>query len=514
MQVNRVLDSKTFTRLNDYVDIGGFDGLRAAKQVEPSIVVETISDSGLRGRGGAGFPTGTKWQTVIDQRVGRNESLTVVVNGAEGEPGSFKDRAILAANPYRVLEGALIAAHAVGADQVVVAVKDSFTSTTDALLHAISEIEAAGYATGVRISLVRGPQQYLFGEESALLEVLEGRPPFPRVTPPYRHGAESSPADDAGIDWVMENPVLINNVETMANVAGIIAKGPAWFREFGTIESPGTVVCTVTGRTSTHGVGEFAMGTPLAEVIETLGGGPMEDRRIIGAISGVANAVVPASKFTTPLTYEDMRAAGTGLGAAGFIVFDDQTDLVATAASAARFLAVESCGQCEPCKADGLAVAVTLSGALDGNGDRDGADVLEDGIVGGGGEPLDGDARSTIDDHLRTITDGARCSLAQQHQTVVTSLLDFAADHEPVTDRVPAPQPVTDGVPAESGVVVEFLPIASIDNGQALLDTDEARRNPDWSIDQPDSGAWPAARLSTMADAESARTGAQSAVRP
>jgi len=466
MQVTRVLDTVPFTRLDDYNDNGGFAGLRAAKQVEPAIIVETISDSGLRGRGGAGFPTGTKWQTVIDQRVGPDQAITVVVNAAEGEPGSYKDRAILAANPYRVIEGALIAAHAVGADQIVIAVKESFTSTIDTLVRAISEIEAAGLDDGVRIRLAHGPKQYLFGEESAMLEVLEGRPPFPRVTPPYRHGAESSPADSEGVDWVMENPVLINNVETMANVAGIVANGPAWFREVGTIESPGTVVCTVTGRTSTHGVGEFAMGTPLAEVIETLGEGPMDERRIIGAISGVANAVVPATKFTTPLTHEDMRAAGTGLGAAGFIVLDDQTDLVATAASAARFLAVESCGQCEPCKSDGLAVAVTLGGVT---------------------APLEADARSTVDGHLRTIADGARCSLAQQHQTVVTSLLDFAADHEPVAD----------------GVTVEFLPIASLDGGQAVLDTEEARRNPDWSLDQPDSGAWPAARLSTMANSES-----------
>ena len=284
----------------------------------------------------------------------------------------------------------------------------------------------------------------------------------------------------------MENPVLVNNVETMANVAGIIANGAAWFREFGTIESPGTIVCTVTGRTSTHGVGEFAMGTPLAEVIETLGGGPMEERRIIGAISGVANAVVPASKFTTPLTHEDMRAAGTGLGAAGFIVLDDETDLVATAASAARFLAVESCGQCEPCKSDGLAVAVAL-------GSRSVTPAVAI-------RCRSTDVRSTVDDHLRTITDGARCSLAQQHQTVVTSLLDFAADHQPVND----------------GVTVEFLPIVSLDEGQALLDTDAARRNPDWSLDQPDSGAWPAAppvddgRPPTVGSA----TGAQSAVRP
>jgi len=488
MQVTRVLDTVPFTRLRDYVDNGGFDGLRAARQVEPGVVVETISDSGLRGRGGAGFPTGTKWQTVIDQRVGRNEAITVVVNGAEGEPGSYKDRAILAANPYRVIEGALIAAHAIGADQVVIAVKESFTSTIDGVVRAISEIEAADLADGVRIGVLRGPQQYLFGEESALLEVLEGRPPFPRVTPPYRHGAESSPADDPGVDWVMENPVLINNVETMANIPGIVAHGPAWFREFGTIESPGTIVCTVSGRTSTHGVGEFAMATPLAEVIETLGGGPMEERRIIGAISGVANPVISASKFITPLTYEDMLATGAGLGAAGFIVLDDETDLLATAASAARFLAVESCGQCEPCKSDGLAVAVTLGGI---SLDDDGTESLDR------PETIDEDARSMIDDHLSTITDGARCSLAQQHQTVVTSLLDFAADHQPVGD----------------GVTVEFLPIASLDEGQALLDTDEARRNPDWSLDEPDSGAWPAARLSTMASAESARP-TQSASRP
>ena len=464
MQVTRVLDPAPVDHLDAYLDDGGFDGLRAARQVEPSVVVETVRDSGLRGRGGAGFPTGAKWQTVIDQEI--SAGITVVVNGAEGEPGSYKDRAILETNPYRVIEGALIAAYAVGADQVVVAVKESFVPTIEVVGRAISEIEAAGLHGDVTIRLTQGPKQYLFGEESAMLEVLEGRPPFPRVTPPYRHGVESSPSVADGTDWVMENPVLINNVETMANVAGIVANGPAWFREYGTIESPGTIVCTVTGRTSTHGVGEFAMGTSIADVIKTLGGGPMEERRIIGAISGVANPILPATEFTTPLTYEDMRAAGAGLGAAGFIVLDDDTDLVATAASASRFLAIESCGQCEPCKSDGLAVAVALGGASD---------------------PIDPDVRTAVDEHLATIADGARCSLALQHQVVVASLLDFAADHPPVAD----------------GVIVEFLPIASLRGGQALLDTDEGRRNPDWSLDQPDSGAWPAARLSTMANSES-----------
>ena len=156
--------------------------------------------------------------------------------------------------------------------------------------------------------------------------------------------------------------MLANNVETLANVPGIVMQGAAWFRSLGTDESPGTIVCTVSGDTARDGVGEVALGTPIREIIDEIGGGARPGQRLVAALSGVANAFLPESMFDTPATYEALAAAGSGLGAAGFLVFDDSTDLVAVAHGVAQFLAVESCGQCEPCKRDGLAIAVELDG--------------------------------------------------------------------------------------------------------------------------------------------------------
>ena len=154
--------------------------------------------------------------------------------------------------------------------------------------------------------------------------------------------------------------MLANNVETLANVPGIVSQGADWFRTLGTSDSPGTVVCTVSGDTRRAGVAEFPMGTTIAEIVDEIGGGALDDRRIVAAISGVANAILPVELFDTPACYDALRSVGSGLGAAGFIVFDDRADLIAVAEGVSRFLAVESCGQCEPCKRDGLAVATAL----------------------------------------------------------------------------------------------------------------------------------------------------------
>jgi NADH:ubiquinone oxidoreductase subunit F (NADH-binding) len=200
-------------------------------------------------------------------------------------------------------------------------------------------------------------------------------------------------------------PTLVNNLETIANVPGILAEGADWFRQLGTPESPGTIVCTVSGATVRSGVGEIELGTPLADAIELIGGGPRPGRRLVAALSGVANPIVPAARFATRLTYEDMQAIGSGLGAAGFIVFDDQSDMAAVAAGVSRFLAVESCGQCTPCKQDGLALAELL------------ARICDD---GGSEHDL-----ATVADRVSTVADEARCYLAQQHQQVVGSIREL-----------------------------------------------------------------------------------------
>jgi len=183
----RVLPDEPVSSLDDAEHAG--DGLRAARGVDPGVIIDLVDASGLRGRGGAGFPVARKWRTVVANRTSVLPS-TVVVNAAEGEPGSFKDRAILRADPFRVLEGALIAAHAVGADSVIVATKGSFTRERERLQAAIDEIGRAGWTDTTPVTLFSGPGEYLYGEETALLEAIDGRPPFPRIAPPYREGVD------------------------------------------------------------------------------------------------------------------------------------------------------------------------------------------------------------------------------------------------------------------------------------------------------------------------------------
>ena len=474
----RTLDPEPVPTLEQYRRRGGGRGRDAARRLGAAGVIEDMEASGLRGRGGAGFPTGQKWRTVLENLTPDARS-TVVVNAAEGEPGSFKDRMILRRNPYKVLEGALVAAAAVSADRIVVAMKATFSPELERVRSAIDELRGAGWTSGVEIEVVEGPSEYLYGEETALLEVLDGRAPFPRIAPPFRRGLEEDAAGGdgtrsaAGVELAgpdtatVAAPTLINNVETMANVAAIVAEGPDWFRSLGTEQSPGTIVCTITGRTRRHGVGEFPMGTPLAEVIEVLGGGPAPGNRVVAVMSGVANPLVPGSRLDTPVSYEGMEAAGTGLGAAGFIVFDDTSDLAAVAHGVSRFLAVESCGQCTPCKQDGLAIAGLFDRIRRSEADEH-------------------DLRSA-QDHLGTVAEEARCFLAHQHQRVLQSILALFPDE--------VRSHVTAGAPAEPAPLDLVAPVIDIADDRAVLDERHADKQPDWTYDDSYSGQSPADRV-------------------
>ena len=478
---HRVLPSRPISSLDEYVaQRGGGRGLDAARSIEPDVVIAEISASGLRGRGGAGFPTGMKWRTVRDNRSDAVAS-TVVVNAAEGEPGTFKDRTILRTNPYHVLEGALIAALAVEAGDVVVALKETFTTEIARLRAAIDEIDAAGWTGGLKITVFEGPGEYLYGEETALLEALDGRAPLPRIAPPFRRGAidvvdsdddvrtesglpahvdMSGPTDDQ-----LAPAALVDNVETLANVPGIVARGAAWFREMGTTESPGTIVCTVVGGVRHPGVGEVAMGTTLHEAIVAIGGGLPDGRTIVGLLPGVSNALIPAAHLDTPLTYEAMAAAGSGLGSAGFIVLDDTTDPVAVAAGASRFLAVESCGQCTPCKQDGLALSELLASLARSDANEDSLAAIREGLA--------------------TVTDGARCNLAAQQQVIVQSLLEHFPGAVEAHLRGTAD-------PVAPMVVAELIDVR---DGEAIVDIRHEDKQPDWTFDDEDSGEAPADRL-------------------
>jgi NADH:ubiquinone oxidoreductase subunit F (NADH-binding) len=476
--VNRVLPSEPIPTLEAYLAAGGGEGLENARELQPSEVIEVVEASGLRGRGGAGFPTGRKWRTVF-ANASDLVPTTVVVNAAEGEPGTFKDRTLLARTPYAVIEGALIAARAVGARRVVLGTKPGRPAEHARLSAAIREIVEIGMHEGIELDVFEGPHEYLYGEETALLESLGGAPPFPRVAPPYRRGVgaldeplehfdSSQPAaitELAGpTDATEAPPALVDNVETLANLPGIFSNGVDWFRELGTDASPGTVVCTVTGSVVRAGVGEVPMGTSLQEVIDLVGGGARRGRRIRAVLSGVSNAFVTEAGLFTPLTYESMASIGAGLGSCGFLVLDDRDDLTAVVAGASRFLAVESCGQCVPCKRDGRALAELLAAVA-----RSGADE----------EALD-----EIRSRVATIADGARCSLATQHQVIVNSLLSA------YTTEVEAHLRGT-AAPADPVLVAELLDIS---DGKAVLDESHARKQPDWSYDEVDSGQSPADR--------------------
>ena len=478
--VHRVLYPHPIADLDEYLARGGGQGLEAARKVEPEALIDVVEASGLRGRGGAGFPTGTKWRTVYENR---SDVLptTVVVNGAEGEPGTFKDRTIMRNNPYQVVEGALIAARAVAAASVIFALKKSFTDEVTRLRAAIAEIAAAGWVDGLELDVFEGPNEYLYGEETALLETIDGRYPFPRLAPPFRRGvtevvqgtdAESGSGLSAPVVMADESddnvapPTLANNVETMANVPRIIARGADWYRTQGTDESPGTVVCTITGSTVRHGVGEVQMGTPLREVIEAIGGGVASGRQVKAVLPGVAQGFITGSLLDTPVSYEGLAAIGSGLGSAGFIVFDDSDDLAAVAAGVSRFLAIESCGQCTPCKQDGLQLAELMDRVVHSDaGDHD---------------------LATIQKRVATVTDGARCYLATQHQTVLTSLLEKFPDD--VQAHLDGTAPGVD-----VALVAELVDID--DEGHATWDERHREKQPDWSYDEEYSGKVPAERF-------------------
>ena len=469
-QLFRLLPDHDIVDLGEYERRGGGQGVRRARQLRPEGVIQLVEASGLRGRGGAGFPTGVKWRTVANF-ASPSESTPVVVNAAEGEPGTFKDRLLLRRNPYLVLEGALIGAVAVGSPQVIIATKASFTLEIAAMRRAIGEMRNAGWFGDVDVTVVAGPSEYLFGEETGLLEVLEGRPPFPRVAPPWRRGVDPLPsAHRRAVDVQMAEeggssaaPALVDNVETLANVALIAAKGDVWFRTAGTTASPGTLLCTVTGATRRHGVGEFPLGTPIREVIDTLGGGVRPGHTIRAILSGVSSPPLPAIMLDTPMTYEALVEAGSGLGSASFIVIDETVSMRWVAAGVARYLSVESCGQCEPCKRDGLSIAAALHN-----------------------DPAVPPRRMT--DLLETVTRGARCALAGQTQRVVTGLL--ALDKTSLLQV--AAQPST-----EDADLMAIVPLVEIVDGVAVLDLSHRNKAADWTY--PDETAsrpiWPVQRL-------------------
>ncbi len=456
----RLLPERPFATLADYLAAGGGGALPAAVARGPEWVCGELDRSNLRGRGGAGFPAGRKWRAVLAGGAALGDRY-VVGNGAEGEPGTFKDRALMRANPYQVIEGLAVAAHTVGAREAFLAVKASFGPEIEALERALREMADAGLIAAAPVTLVSGPEEYLFGEEKGLLEVIEGNDPMPRWLPPYLHGlfattpqegwsAGVAPAAEVGA--VGSNPTLVSNVETLAHVVAILTHGADRFRDLGTAETTGPLVCTVSGDVVRAGVAEIEPGTPLGEVIDRVGGGPRAGRRIKAVLSGVSNPVLGADALDAPVSYEGLAAAGGGLGSAGFVVYDDTRSMLAVARMVSRFLYVESCGQCRACKQGCGEVTRRLDVIAEGRGGDVDVEVI---------------AR-----RLRIVTDQNRCFLGEEEQRVISSLLrtfpeDFVAGLEDAAPPEPVPVPK----------------LVDLRDGIATLDPMAGRKRPDWTYE-------------------------------
>jgi NADH-quinone oxidoreductase subunit F len=326
------------TKLADYREAGGYDSLDKARGLEPDTVVQKLLDSGLRGRGGAFFPMGRKASFLAK---GTGKPTYLVVNADESEPGTFKDREIMFAVPHRLIEGCLITAHAVGCDLVFIYIRGEYLAEFEILRAALEEVRAEGLLGGVTIVLHRGAGAYICGEETALLESLEGERGQPRTKPPF-------PA----VAGVYASPTLINNVETIATVPVIIAMGGKEYAKIGVPpDSSGTRVFSLSGNVVRGGNYELPMGTTLRELIYDIGGGIPDGRELKAIIPGGSSVpVMTADQVDTPLDSASVAEAGSMIGSGAVIVIDDRACMVQLGLRVAQFYMHESCGKCTPCR--------------------------------------------------------------------------------------------------------------------------------------------------------------------
>jgi bidirectional [NiFe] hydrogenase diaphorase subunit len=333
-------------RIEEYIAAGGYEPLyQALYEMTPPAVVEEITKSGLRGRGGGGYPTGLKWATVTKMP---GDQKYVICNADEGDPGAFMDRSVLESDPHRVLEGMAIAGYAIGANHGFIYVRAEYPLAIQHLNKAIQQAKKYGllgsqiFESGFdfKIDIRIGAGAFVCGEETALIHSIEGGRGNPRPRPPY-------PAE-SGL-WGC--PTLINNVETYANIAPIIRKGADWYNSIGTEKSKGTKVFALTGKVRNTGLVEVPMGTTLRQIVEEMGGGVTDGQVKAVQTGGPSGGCIPAEYFDTPVDYESLQKLGTMMGSGGMIVMDDSTSMVEIAQFYMDFCRGESCGKCVPCRA-------------------------------------------------------------------------------------------------------------------------------------------------------------------
>jgi NADH-quinone oxidoreductase subunit F len=327
-------DEHDLTKLAEYRAIGGYKLLAKARKLAPQAVVEELATANLRGRGGAGFPMGKKASFLAQG------TRYLVVNADESEPGTFKDREIMVRAPHRLLEGCLIAAHAIESKNVFIYLRGEYLDCFESLRAALDEVREAELLGDVTVVVHRGAGSYICGEESALLESLEGKRGQPRSRPPF-------PA----VAGLYASPTLINNVQTVSTVPAIVELGGAEYAKIGPAASPGTVVFSLSGNVVNPGNYELELGTPLRELVYDIGGGIPDERELKAIIPGGSSVpVLTPDQLDTPLDFNSVAEAGSALGAAAVIVIDDRACMVQLALRASQFYMHESCGKCTPCR--------------------------------------------------------------------------------------------------------------------------------------------------------------------
>ena len=359
--------------IEEYIANNGYQALaKALTQMTPTEVINTIKDSGLRGRGGAGFPTGKKWELAA---VPVSDKKYVCCNADEGDPGAFMDRSVLEGDPHSVIEAMAIAGYAIGADEGYIYIRAEYPIAVHRLEIAMNQAKELGllgeniFGTGFNFDLTirLGAGAFVCGEETALLTSLEGNRGEPRPRPPY-------PA----VKGLFGQPTVLNNVETYANITQIILNGSEWFASMGTERSKGTKVFALGGKITNTGLVEIPMGTTLRQIVEEIGGGVPNGKKFKAAqTGGPSGGCIPASLIDTPIDYENLTAIGSMMGSGGLIIMDEDTCMVDIARYFLDFTVDESCGKCVPCRIGTKRIYELLEKITSGSGEMEDIDKLE-----------------------------------------------------------------------------------------------------------------------------------------
>ncbi|MFQ5456556.1 MAG: NADH-quinone oxidoreductase subunit F [Nitrospirota bacterium] len=351
----RILLKRDINNIDEYIAVGGFQALKKAISMSPETIVKEIKKSGLRGRGGAGFPVSNKLETMVKT----TSKKYLCCNAAEGEPGTFKDRYIIRKNPYQVIEGIAILAYTIGTAKSYIGLKVIFKKETERLEQALKECEDKGFigkdiferSVSLPVEIKLGPDHYLFGEETAFMNIIEGGACMPRPKPGYivgvGNGMKIEPEDFKYVDGV---PTLISNLETFANIPHIINNGGEWFKGIGIEENgAGTMVFTLSGDVKRPGIYELPMGTKLSTLVNEIGGGGLNGNIKAVLPGGPSNKILKGDELDVRLNYNSMKKAGSGLGSGCVIVFDETACMVKVASVFSVFFMKGSCGQCITC---------------------------------------------------------------------------------------------------------------------------------------------------------------------